>query len=312
MARPSREMSDAVTAPANGMRGRSTSPTFFSAVVLPFSSPAGAVDRGRSAGPDVLDDEVDLARPRIDHQRFGVVGAVRVGEGERVDAGQRVRAAAAGDVGFRDPVDHDGRAGLAVVTDVADVEVGRVRLRTGTHRHVFPVDRGCAVEVVDPLERALRRDREHACRVAGVVVQPQRPRVLGADDQPGGFLQVDALQAAGRRANDRAVARATFAGGGRRGLGLRRGLATRNGRARRSSRAPRSRAQPRRVAHQRETEAASSSRSSSGRTSWKSPTMPTSATSKTSACGSVLIASTERAARTPTMWLNFPLAPITT
>ena len=51
---------------------------------------------------------------------------------------------------------------------------------------------------------------------------------------------------------------------------------------------------------------------SSGTTSCQSATMPMSATPNTRASGSGLIASTVPAARTPTMWLNLPLAPIDT
>jgi methylmalonyl-CoA mutase C-terminal domain/subunit len=48
---------------------------------------------------------------------------------------------------------------------------------------------------------------------------------------------------------------------------------------------------------------------SSGTASCQSPTRPTSQCSKTGAVGSVLTARMVPAARTPTMWLNFPLSP---
>ena len=55
-----------------------------------------------------------------------------------------------------------------------------------------------------------------------------------------------------------------------------------------------------------------SAAANSGTTACQSPTMPISHWEKTTASGSSLMASIVPAARTPTMWLNFPLKPTAT
>ena len=55
-------------------------------VVLPAASgPGGAVHADGAAEQQLRDDD-DVAGDRVDHERLGVVGTVRVGEVQRLDA----------------------------------------------------------------------------------------------------------------------------------------------------------------------------------------------------------------------------------
>ena len=120
-------------------------------------------------------------------------------------------------------------------------------------------------------------------------------------------------RAARRRARDaRRRRRHRPAGRRRRAARRRRGRRARPGRLQRGGRGDgarrrRASADRRRVASRRRP--AQCLRARRGTTSCQSPTMPTSQCSKTGASRSALTARMVPAARTPTMWLNFPLRP---
>ena len=131
----------------------------------------------------------EVAGQRIDHQRLGIVGSVRISHLDLLhrDCGENRRGIGEVRVNRRLREAEDSNRGTVgeVVPDVSEVNVLMPGTGAGTNRDVLKVPVEDGRDIIAPERSAIRRKRENASGITAVVMRPEHAGVLTAGHNPG-------------------------------------------------------------------------------------------------------------------------------